>query len=319
MNRRGARTVGLAVALLAGACGGDDGRSATPDTVAAGPEVGSTSTMAAPPTTGAAQPSAAATTAATVTPAPGSVLPAAPTADDRDTGDAGIATTGPIAAGIGPPATSTAPTPPAPGAVPRPAPVPYEGPDGFRASVQPIDAWLAARLTPTSWRPGCPVGLDELRYLQVDHWGFDGMAHTGELVVHADAVDAVLGALGSLWAARFPIRRMRLVDDYGGDDATSIEADNTSAFNCRYVAGTTRWSNHATGRAIDVNPLENPYVSNGRTDHDGSVPYLDRGAAAIGMIVEGDAAVAAFDAVGWGWGGRWSGDLDYQHFSAAGN
>ena len=109
------------------------------------------------------------------------------------------------------------------------------------------------------------------------------------------------------------------VDAYGGSDFRSIEADNTSAFNCRYVDGTTRWSEHAYGRAIDLNPIENPYVTaGGTTSHRASRSFLRRTPYRPGMAVDGGAVVRAFDAVGWGWGGRWSGDRDYQHFSASG-
>ncbi|MPY96372.1 MAG: M15 family peptidase [Acidimicrobiia bacterium] len=178
---------------------------------------------------------------------------------------------------------------------------------------------LAARMTPTSWREGCPVGLEDLRYLNVAHWGFDGGAHLGELVVHADVVADLEGIFRQLYVAGFPIWQMRLVDDYGGDDHTSIEADNTSAFNCRAVEGTSSWSNHAYGQAIDINPIENPYVAgDGTTSHAASVTFLDRADVRPGMIVEGDAVVAAFDAYGWDWGGRWYSPLDYQHFSSSG-
>jgi hypothetical protein len=108
------------------------------------------------------------------------------------------------------------------------------------------------------------------------------------------------------------------IEAYGGSDFRSIEADNTSAFNCRSATGSSRWSEHAYGRAIDVNPIENPYVEGGRTSHEASVPYLDRSRPRRGMAVEGGALVRAFDRVGWGWGGRWSGAKDYQHFSASG-
>jgi hypothetical protein len=112
---------------------------------------------------------------------------------------------------------------------------------------------------------------------------------------------------------------MEPVDAYGASDFRSIEADNTSAFNCRYVDGTTRWSEHAYGRAIDVNPIENPYVtSSGTTSHPASAPYLRRTPYRAGMAVEGGALVRAFAAAGFGWGGRWSGAKDYQHFSASG-
>ena len=105
----------------------------------------------------------------------------------------------------------------------------------------------------------------------------------------------------------------------GRATSESIEADNTSAFNCRTVEGTTRWSEHAYGRAIDLNPIENPYVaSDGTTSHRASRPYLRRSPYRPGMAVAGGAVVRAFDAVGWSWGGRWSGVKDYQHFSASG-
>jgi hypothetical protein len=188
----------------------------------------------------------------------------------------------------------------------------------FRSSISPISPALAERMTGVSWRPGCPVPLDELRLLTLRHWGFDGRVRTGRLVVHRDVARDLVGVFRRLFDARFPIRRMRLVDAYGADDFRSIEADNTSAFNCRPVAGTSRWSEHAYGRAIDVNPLENPYVSGGRTSHRRSVPYLDRTRRRPGMAVEGGPLVRAFDAVGWGWGGRWSSPVDYQHFSASG-
>jgi hypothetical protein len=173
-------------------------------------------------------------------------------------------------------------------------------------------------MTGISWRPGCPVALRDLRLVVARHWSFEGKARTGRLVVHRDVAGPVLTVLRQLYEAGFPIRRMRLVDAYGGSDFRSIEADNTSAFNCRRVEGTDRWSEHAYGRAIDVNPIENPYVSGGGTSHRASVPYLDRSRSRPGMAVEGGVLVRAFDAIGWGWGGRWSGVRDYQHFSASG-
>jgi hypothetical protein len=188
----------------------------------------------------------------------------------------------------------------------------------FRGSVASIDATLAKRMTGVSWKPGCPVALRDLRVLTLSHWGFDGRSRTGRLVVHRTVARDLVGAFRELYAARFPIRRMRLIDAYGGSDFRSIEADNTSAFNCRYVEGTTRWSNHAYGTAIDVNPIENPYVSRGRTSHRASVPYVDRTRRRPGMAYEGGALVRAFDRIGWGWGGRWTSVRDYQHFSASG-
>jgi hypothetical protein len=198
------------------------------------------------------------------------------------------------------------------------APLASPRPAGFRGSIERIDAAQAARMTGVSWRPGCPVPLRDLRLLTLSHWGFDGRSHTGRLVVHRDVARELVGLFRDLYAARFPIRRMVPVDAYGASDFRSIEADNTSAFNCRLVEGTARWSEHAYGRAIDVNPIENPYVSGGTTSHAASKPYLDRSRRLSGMAYEGGALVRAFDRIGWGWGGRWSGVRDYQHFSASG-
>jgi hypothetical protein len=192
-------------------------------------------------------------------------------------------------------------------------------PGPFRGSIQRIDAAQAKRMTGVSWRPGCPVALRDLRVLRLSHWDFGGRTRTGRVIVHRDVARDFVQVFRDLYAARFPIRRMVPVDAYGGSDFRSIEADNTSAFNCRYVEGTTRWSNHAFGTAIDVNPIENPYVSGGRTSHAASRPYLDRSRRRPGMAYEGGALVRAFDRIGWGWGGRWTSVKDYQHFSASGN
>ena len=188
----------------------------------------------------------------------------------------------------------------------------------FRAVVRSISPAEREQMTPSVWRPGCPVGLSALRHVSLAFVGFDGRAHRGALVVHNGAARGVVTAFRALYGARVPIRRMRPIQAYGGDDFASIEADNTSAFNCRPATGSSRWSEHAYGRAIDINPIENPYVSGGTTSHRRSVPYLDRSRARPGMAVEGGALVRAFDAVGWGWGGRWSSIKDYQHFSVSG-
>ena len=224
-------------------------------------------------------------------------------------------------------ALTTAPTPeaehastssPPSGPQPGPSTVPT-GASAFRFDASTLDADQRRRMTGVSWRPGCPVGLDALRLVVVRHWGFDGQAHDGQLIVHADAVPAMETAFSKLFEAGFRIRQIRPIDEFGGDDTASIEADNTSAFNCRPVTGSANtWSQHAYGRAIDVNPLENPYVSHGRTSHEGSKPYLDRSQVKPGMILPSSAATAAFAAAGWKWGGDWDQPKDLQHFSANG-
>jgi D-alanyl-D-alanine carboxypeptidase len=187
----------------------------------------------------------------------------------------------------------------------------------FDAAVAAIDDDVRARMT-VSWRAGCPVGIEDLRLVTLVHWGYDGLVHSGELVVHQDHADAMVRAFRALFDARFPIERMQLVDVFGGDDAASTRANNTAAFNCRSVVGRPGvWSEHAYGRAIDVNPLVNPYTLDPNVSDPALSRYLDRDQDVAGMIRAGDAAVAAFAAVGWTWGGTWS-SPDYQHFSATG-
>ena len=139
------------------------------------------------------------------------------------------------------------------------------------------------------------------------------------MVVNAKVADDVLTVFSRLFDARFPIRRMELVDRYQGDDDRSMAADNTSAFNCRFATGSNRvWSEHAYGWAVDVNPRENPYVAGDFVAPPGGRPYADRSLDAPGMIHPGDAVVRAFSSVGWGWGGSWRSLQDYQHFSLTG-
>ncbi|HEX5763804.1 MAG TPA: M15 family metallopeptidase [Solirubrobacterales bacterium] len=194
---------------------------------------------------------------------------------------------------------------------------PSADPPPFAGSVTPIDAETRARMTGVSWRPGCPVGFADLRLVRVSHWGFDGERRRGRLVVHREQARAILRVMRRLYALRFPIRRMRLVDAYDANDRRSMAADNTSAFNCRFVAGTTRWSEHAYGRALDLNPVENPYVTDsGHVSPPAGAPYARRSRHSKGMVHRGGPVVAAFAAAGWEWGGNWPWPKDYQHFSA---
>jgi hypothetical protein len=184
----------------------------------------------------------------------------------------------------------------------------------FVGTVQPV----TGRDLPYSYRAGCPVGPSQLRLLRVSYWGFDGSAHVGSLVVRDRVARDVVTVFRRLYAARFPIRRLRKVDAYRGSDDASMAADNTSAFNCRFVSGTRRWSEHAYGEAIDVNPVENPYLQGSRVSPPAGRRFLDRSRARPGMAVDGGVLVRAFESVGWKWGGRWSGSRDYQHFSTTG-
>ena len=159
---------------------------------------------------------------------------------------------------------------------------------------------------------------EELRLLDLSIWGFDGVARQGRLVVHVAYAEQIVTAFRDIFAARFPVERMTPIDAYGGDDQASMRANNTSGFNCRFVAGTSNWSEHAFGRAIDLNPLRNPYVRGASVDPPEGAPYADRRRGDPGMLHGGDAAVRALAAQGWKWGGYWSNGKDYQHFSATG-
>jgi hypothetical protein len=177
---------------------------------------------------------------------------------------------------------------------------------------------MRSRMNGVSWHPGCPVGLDQLRLLRLSYWGFDHAVHEGELIVNASAAASMITAFRLLFEALFPIRQMRVVDDYGGDDERSMLADNTSAFNCRLVPGTTVWAQHAYGLAVDINPFENPEIQAGQADPPAAAAWADRSRPSPAMIREGDAAWRAFRFVGWTWGGDWRSLKDYMHFSANG-
>jgi D-alanyl-D-alanine carboxypeptidase len=170
-----------------------------------------------------------------------------------------------------------------------------------------------------SWRPGCPVSLDDLRLLTLDHWGFDGRVHVGEIVVHENAAEDVLGVFRAIFRAHFPIERMELVDAYGAGDDMVMAANDTSGFNCRFATGQPGvWSEHSYGRAIDVNPLQNPYVDGDVVLPEAGRDFLDRSRRAKGVITPHGPVVRAFASIGWTWGGEYRSVKDYQHFSLTG-
>lgn len=171
---------------------------------------------------------------------------------------------------------------------------------------------------PASYRAGCPVPPRDLRLVRLTRVDLSGVDRTGELVVRADVAAAVVAVFSRLHAARFPVARMERVDVFGGSDDASMAANNTSAFNCRSTTSGTGWSEHAYGRALDLNPVQNPYVSGSTVLPEAGRGYLDRSDLRPGMVVAGDVAVDAFAAQGWSWGGAWTSPRDYQHFSRSG-
>lgn len=193
-------------------------------------------------------------------------------------------------------------------------------PAGFTGVAGPLPAATRQAMTGATWEPGCPVGLDELALLEVDHATFgDGTGGAGGiargvLVAHRDVAAQLLAVFARLHDAGFPLQRMRLMADYGGDDDASMADNNTSAFNCRPVTGGSGWSQHAYGTAVDLNPVQNPYVDDGEVLPPAGEAYVDRGDRRPGMIGRPGHATAAFDARGWTWGGDWSSLKDWMHF-----
>jgi hypothetical protein len=181
----------------------------------------------------------------------------------------------------------------------------------FRAKVNTV-RWDDLRFT---YHAGCPVGPSQLRTVEVSYWDFSGEPLVGKVVVARRVADDVVAVFRQLWAKRFPIRRLRPISAYRGDDDASMAADNTSGFNCRFVAGTKHWSMHAYGEAIDVNTVENPYVRGSTVKPPAGRAFLDRNRYRQGMAMSDGVLVRAFASVGWKWGASFG---DYQHFSTTG-
>lgn len=206
------------------------------------------------------------------------------------------------------PSTSVLPVPPEP---------------RFDGEVRRIGPAMRRRLVGRSWHAGCPVPIRDLRHVQVSYWDFDGEVRTGPLIVHEGVSRDILWVFRRLFRARFPIQRILLPPrwrpptpaDYWDREPTSP----TAAFNCRPATGSTTLSQHAYGWAIDINPLQNPYVrSDGSTLRHIAEPYRNRSRDRTGMIHDGDVVVRSFAAIGWEWGGHWRTLKDYMHFSLTG-
>jgi hypothetical protein len=194
-------------------------------------------------------------------------------------------------------------------------------------SAQPLSQPVRAEIVSAGeWHHGCPLSLSGLRLLTVSYWGWDGKTHTGQLVVNASAVAPLSTVFHKLYAMRFPIRHMAFSDEYGPVSGRPADGDITASFECRQAVpspctggtGTGHWSEHAYGEAVDINPVENPYVGCGMTRDRTARSYMNRSNVRRGMVTP--AVVAAFHSVGWGWGGSWFGSTkDYMHFSATGH
>lgn len=180
---------------------------------------------------------------------------------------------------------------------------------------EPIPAPLVERMRHTTWHAGCPVGPEDLRLLTLTYLDFDGRQRLGTLIVNRALAAETIRIFRDLLNHGFQIERMVPIEEYGGSDDASMAANNTSAFNCRDATGKPGvFSNHSWGRAIDINPLTNPYVKGDKVLPPAGRRYLDRTQAFKGSILANSFIVRDFEKAGWTWGGRWPDRQDYQHF-----
>lgn len=185
----------------------------------------------------------------------------------------------------------------------------------FSAFIGPLSPDMHARMRGRSWhdRPGCPPPA-ELALLRLDHWDFHGQVRQGQLVVARTVAREVVFVFERIFEARFPIAQMVPIYVFGGDDNASMEANNSSAFNFRTIAGTEQLSQHALGLAIDINPVQNPWVRGEEVLPPAGRAFLERDPAQPGVIGRPGPVTDAFDEVGWHWGGDWPDIKDYHHF-----
>ncbi len=188
----------------------------------------------------------------------------------------------------------------------------------FAFEARPLSLDERTTMIGVSWREGCPVPLDDLRRVELSYWHFDGAPRAGALVVHEGAVDVVRAAFAAAFDERFPFERIEPIEAFDGSDDLSMARNNTSAFNCRAITGGEGFSEHSYGHAIDINPVQNPYVRGEVVLPPAGDLYLDRAELRPGMLGPESALVRVFRDAGWGWGGSWTRVVDYQHVSATG-
>ncbi len=216
---------------------------------------------------------------------------------------------------------SPTPSSPAPAAAPAPSPStlpPSPMPPAIAPAFRSAVLAVSAERLGSSHRSGCPVPVADLRLIEISYRDLAGGTRQGELVVHEDVADAVVRVFRSLYDAAFPLALVETADRYGGDDDRVMAANVTSAYNCRFTTGGSTFSEHAYGRAIDLNPVQNPYVRGSTVEPPAGRAYVDRGDVRPGMVLAGGAVTRAFAAVGWEWGGTFRTLRDYQHFSQNG-
>ncbi|WP_124097982.1 M15 family metallopeptidase [Ruminococcus sp. Marseille-P6503] len=179
---------------------------------------------------------------------------------------------------------------------------------------QELPESVIKRISGVTYRENPHIKLSELSYLRVGYIDFEGNTQVGELICGKRLSKDMLNIFRELYEAAYPIEKIRLADEYGGDDDRIMADNNTSCFNYRTVAGTDTISLHGFGRAVDINPLYNPYIAGGRVMPENALPYADRTKDFPHKIDRNDICYRIFTAHGWKWGGEWKESKDYQHF-----
>jgi hypothetical protein len=197
----------------------------------------------------------------------------------------------------------------------------------FHSTIKPLPNSVKTTLKKGGyWHKGCPVGLSDLRLLTVTHRGFDKHNHTGQLIVNKKAAQPLSTVFHKLYNLHFPIRHMSIASVYGPKEQWPKDGDTSGSFECRQAVPSPcsggnangSWSNHAYGMAVDINPVENPYVGCGMSRDPKAQSYRDRSRHRPGMVTR--RVRRAFASIGWGWGGSWTGNTkDYMHFSVTGH
>lgn len=197
---------------------------------------------------------------------------------------------------------------------PAEAPVSTEAASAPVFTARPVPEAVEARMRGVSYPEDAEVKLSDLRYLRLSYVDFEGKDQVGEMICNKAIADDLVAIFRELYEARYPIRSIRLIDDFGGDDEASMAADNTSCFNYRKKTGMRELSKHARGLAVDINPFENPYVRPSRVRPAGASVYADRSKDFAHKIDKDDLCYRLFRAHGFSWGGTWRSVRDYQHF-----
>lgn len=184
--------------------------------------------------------------------------------------------------------------------------------EGF--TYEPVPKSIRGKMAGKSYKDGCTLPYEDLKYIKVKHIGFDNKTHDGELIVNKAIAEDTIKIFKELYDYKYPIEKIVLIDEYDADDEASMEDNNSSAFNFRVIAGTDKISKHAYGMAIDINPLYNPYFSKIGILPVGSKSYADRMLNSSYMISHDDICYKIFLKYGFTWGGDFKDFKDYQHF-----